>query len=88
MSNIRIGRVSRIDYENGMIAVAYMDRNESVTKLMPYLQMGGEYHMPRVEQRILVLHCLTIPKSASPSARSGMMPARLRSMERMYFTRS
>lgn len=55
MSNIRIGRVSRIDYENGMIAVAYMDRDESVTKLMPYLQMG-EYHMPRVEQRILVLH--------------------------------
>ena len=56
MENIRIGRVSRIDYENGMIAVAYMDRDESVTKMMPYLQMGGEYHMPQVEQRILVLH--------------------------------
>lgn len=56
MDNIRIGHVSRIDYEKGMIAVAYLDRDNSVTKLMPYLQLGGEYHMPKVEQRVAVLH--------------------------------
>lgn len=59
MDAIRLGYVSRIDYENGMIAVAYLDRDDSVTKLIPYLQLGGEYHMPKIEQRVAVVHLST-----------------------------
>lgn len=59
MDAIRFGYVSRIDYETGMIAVAYPDRDESVTRLIPYLQLGGEYHMPKIEQRVAVAHLST-----------------------------
>ena len=59
MDVIRIGVVSRIDYEKGMISVAYLDRDRSVTKLLPYLQLGGEYHMPEVEQKVAVMHLST-----------------------------
>lgn len=59
MDVFRIGMVSRIDYETGMIAVAYPDRDNSATQLLPYLQMGGEYHMPQLEQKVAVLHLST-----------------------------
>lgn len=58
-SEIRIGRVSRIDYKNGLIAVTYGDRDESVTDMLPYLSFNGEYHMPKVEQYVLVVHVST-----------------------------
>lgn len=56
---IRIGKVSRIDYETGKIAVTYGDRDDSVTDLLPYLTFGGEYHMPKVEQYVAVMHLST-----------------------------
>ena len=56
---IRIGKVSRIDYATGRIAVTYGDRDDSVTDLLPYLTLGGEYHMPQVEQYVAVVHLST-----------------------------
>ena len=35
MGDIRIGKVSSIDYENGMIRVLYTDRDGAVTKTLP-----------------------------------------------------
>ena len=46
--NIRIGRVSSIDYENGMISVTYPDLDDSVTDDLPVFSMGDEYKMPPV----------------------------------------
>ena len=57
--DIRIGKVSRIEYETGMIAVTYGDRDDSVTDLLPYLTLGGEYHLPKVEQYVAVVHLST-----------------------------
>ena len=56
---IRIGKVSRIDYETGRIAVMYPDQDDSVTDLLPFLNFGGEYHMPKVEQYVAVAHLST-----------------------------
>ena len=46
--NIRIGRVSSIDYGNGMISVTYPDLDDSVTDDLPVFSMGDEYKMPPV----------------------------------------
>lgn len=56
---IRIGKVSRINYATGTIAVTYCDRDDSVTDLLPYLTLGGEYHMPKIEQYVAVVHLST-----------------------------
>lgn len=54
--NIRVGRVSSIDYSKGMIKVIYADKDNSVTKDLPFLSMNGEYKMPDIGDMILVLH--------------------------------
>lgn len=56
MDNIRIGNVSSIDYENGMIEVTYPDLDDSVTDAFPVLSFGDEYKMPGIGDEILVLH--------------------------------
>lgn len=56
MEEIRIGKVSSIDYENGMIRVLYTDRDGAVTKSLPVLTFNDEYKMPKVGQRVLVVH--------------------------------
>ncbi len=53
---IRIGRVSACDYDNGMIEVVYTDRDSAVTKPLPYLNFNGEYKMPSVGSYVLVAH--------------------------------
>jgi phage baseplate assembly protein gpV len=53
---IRIGIVSTIDYENGLVSVKYDDLNNSVTAKMPYLSMNSEYKMPRIDDTVLVLY--------------------------------
>ena len=53
---IRVGRVSSIDYENGMIRVTYPDLDDSVTALFPVFSMCDEYKMPGVGQEVVVLH--------------------------------
>jgi phage baseplate assembly protein gpV len=54
--NIRIGRVSSIDYDNGMVSVVYKDRDNSITKKLPYLNLNGEYKMPDIDDMVLVAH--------------------------------
>ena len=52
---IRIGKVSSVDYEKGMISVYYEDRTAMVTSIMPVLS-NGRYKMPKVGESILVAH--------------------------------
>lgn len=52
---IRIGKVSSVDYEKGMISVYYEDRTAMVTSTMPVLS-NGKYKMPKVGESILVAH--------------------------------
>lgn len=53
---IRIGRISSVNYETGMVRVLYRDRDDSVTKELPLLNMNGEYKLPKVDDLVLVLH--------------------------------
>ena len=43
MAELRIGKVSSIDYDNGMIRVLYTDRDGAVTKSLPMLTFNDEY---------------------------------------------
>lgn len=56
MGDIRKGRVSGIDYENGMISVTYSDKGKSVTRKFPYINCNSEYKMPNVGENVLVAH--------------------------------
>ena len=51
---IRVGKVSAVDYAAGMVRVAYHDKDDSVTSPLPML--SDEYHMPEVGDMVLVLH--------------------------------
>lgn len=52
---IRIGKVSAVDYEKGLISVYYEDRTAMVTGMMPVLS-NGRYKMPNIGDSILVAH--------------------------------
>ncbi len=51
---IRIGKVSDVDYEKGLIRVAYLDRDNNVTAPMPML--SDKYFMPEVGDQVIALH--------------------------------
>ncbi len=55
-SEIRVGRVSSINYESGMIRVTYHDKDDSVTAEYPLLTNNDEYIMPEVGQDVIVTH--------------------------------
>lgn len=55
-SEIRVGRVSSINYETGMARVTYRDKDDSVTGEFPILTNNDEYRMPQVGQDVLVAH--------------------------------
>ena len=55
MADIRIGKISKIDYKSGMVKVVYEDRDDAVTDLMPVLTFNAEYKMPQLEERVLVV---------------------------------
>lgn len=55
-NNIRIGKVSSVDYGRGMIKVVYPDKDGAVTDDLPYISMNDEYKMPEVGKNVLVLH--------------------------------
>lgn len=52
----RIGIVSSIDYQKGMVSVTYPDRDKSTTKAFPFLCPGNEYSMPKVGDQVFVAH--------------------------------
>jgi phage baseplate assembly protein V len=51
---IRVGKISSIDYAAGLVRVAYHDKDDSVTKPIPML--SNEYNMPQVGDQVMVLH--------------------------------
>lgn len=53
---IRIGKVSSINYSDGMIRVTYPDMDDAVTAEFPVFSFTGEYKMPAVGDDVLVLH--------------------------------
>ena len=53
---IRIGKVSSIDYANGMVKVTYPDLDNSVTDDLPFLTFNQEYEMPCINDDVLVVH--------------------------------
>lgn len=55
-SEIRIGRVSSVNYETGMARVTYRDKDETVTSEFPMLTNNEEYRMPEIGQQVLVAH--------------------------------
>lgn len=55
-SEIRVGRISSINYETGMARVTYRDKDESVTAEFPMLTYNDEYRMPKIGQDVLVAH--------------------------------
>lgn len=55
-NSVRIGKVSAIDYETGMIEVLYTDMGKAVTKKMPYMNFNDEYSMPKVGTQVLTAH--------------------------------
>lgn len=56
MNLIRVGKVSNIDYETGMVEILYPDRDEAVTAGFAYLSFNGEYKMPAIGQSVAALH--------------------------------
>ena len=53
---VRIGKVSKIDYQKGLISATYPDLDDAVTDDFPVFSFTDEYKMPKVGQEILVLH--------------------------------
>lgn len=55
-SEIRIGKVSSVDYPSGMAKVTYRDKDESVTMDYPMMNFNDEYRMPEPGQYVAVAH--------------------------------
>ena len=51
---IRLGKISSIDYAKGMARVVYHEKEADVTRLIPLL--SHEYKMPPVGSQVLVVH--------------------------------
>ena len=51
---IRLGKISSIDYDKGMARVVYHEKDDDVTRLIPLL--SHEYKMPPVGSQVLVVH--------------------------------
>ena len=53
---IRIGRVSSVNYDTGMMRVVYNDKGKTVTKELPFLNYNEEYTMPTIGEQVLTAH--------------------------------
>lgn len=53
---IRIGRVSSVNPDSGMVSVTYADLDDSTTDEFPVFSFTDEYKMPGIGQEVLVLH--------------------------------
>ena len=69
-SEIRVGKVSSINYEAGMARVTYRDKDDTVTGEFPILTNNDEYRMPRVGQGVVVAH---MSNGSSRGAISGTL---------------
>ena len=48
----RIGTVSSVDSETGMVSVLYEDRDGEVTELLPYATFNDEYKLPQLGAKV------------------------------------
>lgn len=55
-SEIRIGKISSVDYKSGMARVTYRDKDDSVTVNLATANFNDEYRMPEPGQEVLVAH--------------------------------
>ena len=53
-NGIRIGKISSVEYDTGMVRVVYHDQDDAVSRPIPLLSF--EYLMPEVDDQVLVLH--------------------------------
>lgn len=53
-NEIRVGKISSVDYTSGTVRVVYEDQDDAVTRPIPLLSF--EYLMPEVDDMVLVLH--------------------------------
>jgi phage baseplate assembly protein gpV len=54
--DIRIGTVSSVELETGMVSVIYRDRDDEVTQFLPYATFNDEYKPPKIGEKVVVLH--------------------------------
>lgn len=52
----RIGTVSSVDPETGMVSVVFEDRDGEVTELLPYATFNEEYKLPQLGAKVVVIH--------------------------------
>lgn len=52
----RIGTVSSVDAETGMVSVVFEDRDGEVTELLPYATFNEEYKLPQLGAKVVVIH--------------------------------
>lgn len=52
----RIGTVSSVDPETGMVSVIFEDRDDEVTELLPYATFNEEYKLPQPGAKVVVIH--------------------------------
>ncbi|MDE7248257.1 MAG: phage baseplate assembly protein V, partial [Lachnospiraceae bacterium] len=55
-SEIRIGKISSVDYATGMARVTYRDKDDSVTVNLATANFNDEYRMPEPGQEVIVAH--------------------------------
>lgn len=53
---VRIGRISSINQDTGMVRVTYADRDNASTKEFPVLRCTDEYRDFQIGERVVVLH--------------------------------
>ncbi|MGN0706572.1 MAG: hypothetical protein ACI4JC_01050 [Faecalibacterium sp.] len=53
-NGIRVGKISSVEYDTGMVRVVYHDQDDAVSRPIPLLSF--EYLMPEVDDQVLVLH--------------------------------
>lgn len=53
-NNIRLGKISAVDYAAGTVRVVYHEKDDAVTAPIPLI--SSEYFMPEVDDMVMVLH--------------------------------
>lgn len=56
MDQIRVGKVSSVNYKEGKVRVVYSDRDNATTVELPMAVYNNTYRMPNVDDQVLVLH--------------------------------
>ena len=56
-NNIRLGKISAVDYAAGTVRVVYHEKDDAVTAPIPLI--SSEYFMPEVDDMVMV--CFTSP---------------------------